>query len=72
MRERLEVKDELRAQVRLSPDTSRRLRAIAARAGLQLQQVIAQLAGHIRTNEDGAWWPPRSPHTDRHAPGPAP
>ncbi|MER8160073.1 hypothetical protein [Streptomyces sp. NPDC094472] len=53
-RERQDAKDELRAQIWLSADTSRRLRAIAARAGLQPEQVIAQLADHVRMDEDGA------------------
>ncbi|MFI0772834.1 hypothetical protein ACH4TQ_49605 [Streptomyces sp. NPDC021218] len=52
-RKRQDAKDELRAQVWLSADTSRRLRAIAARAGLQPEQVIAQLADHARMDEDG-------------------
>lgn len=54
MRERREAKDELRAQVWLSADTSRRLRAIAARASLQPEQILAQLADHARMDEDGA------------------
>ncbi|MBU3869031.1 hypothetical protein KN815_34765 [Streptomyces sp. 4503] len=53
MRERREAKGELRAQVWLSADTSRRLRAIAARAGLEPEQVLAQLAENVRTDEDG-------------------
>ncbi|MFE2188748.1 hypothetical protein [Streptomyces sp. NPDC059455] len=31
----------------------RSLRAIAARAGLQPEQVLAQLAENVRTDEDG-------------------
>ncbi|AEM88775.1 hypothetical protein [Streptomyces violaceusniger] len=54
MRERRDAKDERRAQVWLSADTSRRLRAIAARAGLQPEQVLAQLAENVRTDEEGA------------------
>ena len=53
MRERQDAKDELRAQVWLSADVSRRLRAIAARAGLSAEQVLAQLAGQARMNDDG-------------------
>ncbi|GAA3352363.1 hypothetical protein GCM10017744_001000 [Streptomyces antimycoticus] len=57
VRERRDVKDELRARVRLSADTSHRMGAchpIAARAGLRPGQVIAHLGGHIRTGEDSA------------------
>ncbi|MGR3935320.1 hypothetical protein [Streptomyces sp. BRA346] len=54
MRERQDAKDELRAQVWLPADTSRRLRAIAARAGVQPEQVLAQLADRVQMNEDGA------------------
>ncbi|MFG2582978.1 hypothetical protein [Streptomyces malaysiensis] len=53
MRERRDAGDELRAQIWLSADTSRRLRAMAARAGLQPEQVLAQLADHARMNEEG-------------------
>jgi cytidylate kinase len=42
-----------RAQVWLSADVSRRLRAIAARAGLSAEQVLAQLADQARMNDDG-------------------
>nr|WTB11955.1 hypothetical protein OG546_49130 [Streptomyces antimycoticus]WTB12179.1 hypothetical protein OG546_50400 [Streptomyces antimycoticus] len=54
MRERQDARDELRTQIWLPADTSRRLRAIAARAGLQPEQVITQLADHVRMDEDGA------------------
>ncbi len=50
------MKDELRARVRLSAGTRRRVgacHAIAVRAGLRPGAVIAQLAGHVGTSEDG-------------------
>ncbi|WP_308114131.1 hypothetical protein [Streptomyces brasiliscabiei] len=53
VRERQDAKDELRAQVWLSADVSRRLRAIAARAGLSAEQVLAQLAGQAQIYDDG-------------------
>ncbi len=52
-KERQEAKDELRAQVWLRADVSRRLRAIAARAGLSAEQVLAQLAHHAQMHNDG-------------------
>ncbi|MFG2683984.1 hypothetical protein [Streptomyces sp. NPDC048392] len=52
VRERQDAKDEVHAQVWLSADVSRRLRAIAARAGLSAEQVLAQLAGQARMNDD--------------------
>ncbi|MFD5390785.1 hypothetical protein ACFWMG_38860 [Streptomyces sp. NPDC127074] len=62
-KERQDAQDELRAQVWLPADTSRRLRAIAARAGLQPEQVLAQLADHVRMNDDGAMMvAPFTPH----------
>ncbi|MFG2452910.1 hypothetical protein ACGFSG_26385 [Streptomyces sp. NPDC048512] len=45
--------DELRAELWLAADVSRRLRAMAARAGASPEQVLAQLAEHARMNEDG-------------------
>lgn len=54
MKERQDAKDELRAQVWLSAGASRRVRAIAARAGLEPEQVLAQLTEHVQMNEDGA------------------
>ncbi|MEU1940517.1 hypothetical protein ACH49O_41185 [Streptomyces coeruleorubidus] len=51
--ERQEAKDELRAQVWLRADVSRRLRAIAARAGLSAEQVLAQLAQRVQMHDDG-------------------
>ncbi|MGW2292239.1 hypothetical protein [Streptomyces phaeochromogenes] len=36
----------------LPADASHRLRAVAARAGLGPEQVLAQLADRIRTNDD--------------------
>ncbi|MBV1940889.1 hypothetical protein KUF83_30620 [Streptomyces sp. BV286] len=53
-RERQDARDELKAQVWLSADVSRRLRAIAARTGLEPEQVLAQLADRVRMNVDGA------------------
>ncbi|MET7830730.1 hypothetical protein ABZT23_39485 [Streptomyces sp. NPDC005386] len=44
--------DELRAELWLAADVSRRLRAIAAR-GLSPEQVLAQLAEHARINDRG-------------------
>jgi hypothetical protein len=44
----------LKAQVWLSADVSRRLRAIADRSGLRPEQVLAQLADRVRIDEDGA------------------
>ncbi|MFE5165039.1 hypothetical protein ACFRNT_42370 [Streptomyces sp. NPDC056697] len=51
--ERQDARDELRAPVWLSSDTSRRLRAITARVGLIAEQVLAQLADHVEMNDDG-------------------
>ncbi|MFD9400268.1 hypothetical protein ACFWA4_15830 [Streptomyces sp. NPDC060011] len=45
--------DELRTELWLAADVSRRLRAIASRAGLSPEQVLAQLAEHARMNDDG-------------------
>ncbi|WP_327398669.1 hypothetical protein [Streptomyces phaeochromogenes] len=53
-RERQDARDELRAQVWLSADVSRRLRAITARTGLEPEQVLAQLADRVRIDDDGA------------------
>ncbi|WP_331731018.1 hypothetical protein OG933_45505 (plasmid) [Streptomyces sp. NBC_00016] len=52
--ERQGGRDELRAQVWLPADVSRRLRALAARAGLAPEQVLAQLADRVRIDDDGA------------------
>ncbi|MYT29117.1 MULTISPECIES: hypothetical protein [unclassified Streptomyces] len=54
MKERQDAKDELRTQVWLPADTSRRLRAIAERAGLRPEQILAQLAEHAVLGDDGA------------------
>ncbi|MEU6183567.1 hypothetical protein [Streptomyces coeruleorubidus] len=54
MKERQDAKEELRAQIWLPADTSRRLRAIATRAGLRPEQVLAQLADHAMMHEDGS------------------
>lgn len=53
-RERQDARDELKAQVWLHADVSRRLRAIAARTGLEPEQVLAQLADRVRMDDDGA------------------
>ncbi|MFD6294707.1 hypothetical protein ACFWFU_07865 [Streptomyces sp. NPDC060235] len=45
--------DELRAELWLAADVSRRLRAIAGRAGLSPEQVLAQLAEHARVSDSG-------------------
>ncbi|MFI1212404.1 hypothetical protein ACH4UV_32930 [Streptomyces sp. NPDC020802] len=37
----------------LNANTSRRLRAIAARTGLAAEQLLAQLADHARLADDG-------------------
>ncbi|MGX1916150.1 hypothetical protein ACWIID_46390 [Streptomyces phaeochromogenes] len=52
--EQQDARDELKAQVWLSADVSRRLRAIAAHTGLQPEQVLAQLADRVRMDDDGA------------------
>ncbi|WP_308403207.1 hypothetical protein [Streptomyces sp. BV286] len=52
-KERQDARDELKAQVWLSADVSRRLRAIAARTGLEPEQVLAQLADQVRMDDDG-------------------
>lgn len=51
--ERQDARDELRAQVWLPADTSRRLRVICARTGSSPEQILAQLADHARLNDDG-------------------
>ncbi|MCR3731832.1 hypothetical protein FHS35_008749 [Streptomyces umbrinus] len=53
-RERQGARDELKAQVWLSADVSRRLRAIASRTGLEPEQVLAQLADRVHMDDDGA------------------
>ncbi|MFJ9729299.1 hypothetical protein ACIRP3_41810 [Streptomyces sp. NPDC101209] len=45
--------EELRTQVWLSADVSRRLREICARTWLRPEQVLAQLADQVRLTEDG-------------------
>ncbi|MFD9404971.1 hypothetical protein ACFWA4_39915 [Streptomyces sp. NPDC060011] len=45
--------DELRTELWLAADVSRRLRSVAARAGVTPEQVLAQLAAHARATEDG-------------------
>ncbi|MFE9989785.1 hypothetical protein ACFYRK_23325 [Streptomyces sp. NPDC005381] len=46
-------RDEQRAELWLAADVSRRLRAIAGRAGISPEQVLAQLAEHARMNDSG-------------------
>ncbi|MGP4051241.1 hypothetical protein [Streptomyces sp. 2A115] len=53
-KERQDARDELKAQVWLPADTSRRLRVIAARTGLGPEQILAQLADRVRMDDDGA------------------
>ncbi|MFD9495205.1 MULTISPECIES: hypothetical protein [unclassified Streptomyces] len=43
--------DELRTELWLAADVSRRLRSIAARAGVTPEQVLAQLAEHARATD---------------------
>ncbi|MFD9584894.1 hypothetical protein ACFWBM_09465 [Streptomyces sp. NPDC059980] len=45
--------DELRTELWLAADVSQRLRAIAGRAGISPEQVLAQLAEHARINDSG-------------------
>ncbi|WAU78562.1 hypothetical protein O1Q96_01695 (plasmid) [Streptomyces sp. Qhu-G9] len=52
--ERQDERDEWKAQVWLSAEVSRRLRVIAARTGLEPEQVLAQLADQVRMDDDGA------------------
>jgi len=52
--ERQDARDELKTQVWLNADASRRLRAIADRTGLSAEQVLAQLADRASMNDDGA------------------
>ncbi|WP_307517386.1 hypothetical protein [Streptomyces umbrinus] len=52
--ERQDARDELKTQVWLPADTSRRLRTIAARTGFSPEQVLAQLADRVRMDDDGA------------------
>ncbi|MFF8235053.1 hypothetical protein [Streptomyces caelestis] len=54
VKERQEAKEELRTQIWLPADTSRRLRTIATQAGLRPEQVLAQLADHAMLNNDGS------------------
>ncbi|MEU4618275.1 hypothetical protein [Streptomyces umbrinus] len=52
--EQQDARDELRTQLWLSADVSRRLRPITARTGLEPEQVLAQLADRVRIDDDGA------------------
>ncbi|MFD7684482.1 hypothetical protein [Streptomyces sp. NPDC060187] len=51
--QRRDEQDELRVELWLAADVSRRLRAMAARAGLVPEQVLAQLAEHARVSDSG-------------------
>ncbi|MFE9813073.1 hypothetical protein [Streptomyces sp. NPDC005548] len=51
--QRRDEQDELRTELWLAADVSRRLRAIAAQAGVSPEQVLAQLAESARINDDG-------------------
>ncbi|MFF5494493.1 hypothetical protein [Streptomyces aquilus] len=51
--EQRDARDELRAQVWLSAEVSRRLRAITRATGLSAEQLLAQLADQVRLNDDG-------------------
>ncbi|MFF5011542.1 hypothetical protein ACFY3G_53410 [Streptomyces phaeochromogenes] len=51
--ERQDASDELKAQVWLSADVSRRLHAIGARTSLEPEQVLAQLADRVRMDDNG-------------------
>ncbi|MCX4920214.1 hypothetical protein [Streptomyces sp. NBC_00687] len=48
-----DAEDELRVDLWLAADVSRRIRAVAARAGLGPEKVLAQLAEHARANDLG-------------------
>ncbi|MFJ9250904.1 hypothetical protein [Streptomyces sp. NPDC101776] len=50
---RQDAREELRTEVWLSADPSRRLRTIAARTGLRPEQLLIQLADYARLNDDG-------------------
>ncbi|MEU8672900.1 hypothetical protein AB0C71_39115 [Streptomyces anulatus] len=54
MERRREEQDELRAELRLSTAAGRRFRAAATRAGLTPDEVLAQLAGRVTVDDDGA------------------
>ncbi|MDQ1040133.1 hypothetical protein QFZ75_006549 [Streptomyces sp. V3I8] len=51
--------------MRPNADTSRRLRAIADRTGLQLEQILTQLAEQVRMDETGALTVGSSSRTDQ-------
>ncbi|MFJ9155063.1 hypothetical protein ACIRP7_45130 [Streptomyces sp. NPDC102270] len=51
--ERHHARNDRRTEVWLCADPNRRLYAIAARAGLRPEQILAQLANHARCNDDG-------------------
>ncbi|MFD8406041.1 hypothetical protein ACFV1G_15345 [Streptomyces anulatus] len=54
MERRREERDELCAELWLDAATGRRVRAAAARAGLTPHEVLAQLAGRVTVDDDGA------------------
>ncbi|MFH8365143.1 hypothetical protein ACH4FV_36965 [Streptomyces anulatus] len=49
-----EKRDELCAELWLGAATGRRVRAVAARAGLTPNEILAQLAGRVSVDDDGA------------------
>ncbi|MFE7572245.1 hypothetical protein ACFU76_35775 [Streptomyces sp. NPDC057539] len=59
--EQREAKEELRADVWLPADVSRRLRAIAARTRITPEQVLTELARHTELHDDGTL-PPFHPN----------
>ena len=61
-RDRRDARDELRARVWLSADVSWRLRALAARAGLSPNRVLAQLTDRVRIDDNGTLIEPFTPN----------
>ncbi|MGW6291060.1 hypothetical protein ACWFRR_39590, partial [Streptomyces sp. NPDC055107] len=51
---RREERDELCAEVWLDAVAGRRVRTVAARAGLTPQEILAQVAGRVTVDDDGA------------------
>jgi cytidylate kinase len=51
-KEQRDARDGLKAHLWLPADVSRRLRAVAARTGLQLEHVLSQLADQVRLNDN--------------------
>ncbi|WP_326701899.1 hypothetical protein OG909_32875 (plasmid) [Streptomyces sp. NBC_01754] len=54
MERRREEQDELRAELWMGAATGRRVRAVAARAGLAPDEVLSQLAERVSVDDDGA------------------